>query len=152
MEPVEAILAPILRQGIAEGTASVDWIFERRSTMRRSRTLLAASLAGLALAASACGSRTEKAEAASAPAAAPKEVAITTSSDEARQLYLKGRDRVEKLKVTDGNAFFRSALEKDPGFALAWLGVANSAATAQEFFDAIKKAVEAAPKATEGEQ
>jgi tetratricopeptide (TPR) repeat protein len=122
----------------------------RRSPSLR-RTLLAACAAALALGAAACGSKTEKAEAAP-PAAAPREVPITTASAEARDLYLKGRDRVEKLKVTDGNALFRSAVEKDPGFALGWLGIAGSAATASEFFDALGKAVEAAPKASEGER
>src|SRR5262249_22279622 len=42
--------------------------------------------------------------------------------------------------------------EKDPDFALAWLAAANSSATAKDFFDGMKKAVEASSKASEGEQ
>ena len=87
-----------------------------------------------------------------AATAARREVPITTSSEEARKLYLQGRDLVEKLRVTDGNAYFRQAVGKDPDFALAWLAAANSSATASEFFDGIGKAVAASARVSEGEQ
>src|SRR6476659_7185075 len=85
-------------------------------------------------------------------AAAPKEVPITTASEDARRLYLQGRDLVEKLRVTDGNAFFHRAVEKDPDFGLAWLAPENSSATASDFFDGMKKAVAASSRLSEGEQ
>src|SRR5262245_33112372 len=59
-----------------------------------------------------------EANAKTAQAAAPKEVAITTGSEEARKLYLQGRDLVEKIRFTDGNKYFHQAVEKDPDFAL----------------------------------
>ena len=85
-------------------------------------------------------------------AAAPKDVPITTASADARKLYLQGRDLVEKLRVTDGNAYFHQAVEKDPDFGLAWLAAANSSASAADFFDEMKKAVAASSKLSEGEQ
>jgi len=94
----------------------------------------------LALALASCSSAPEEtAEAASAApsavadqATAPapaKEIPITTTSEDARNLYLQGRDLVEKIRFTDGNKYFHQALEKDPDFALAWLAAANSSAT-----------------------
>ena len=73
-----------------------------------------------------------------APAATSADrIPITTSSEEARQLYLKGRDLAEKLRATDARALFQQAAAKDPGFALAQVGLANSSGTAKEFFDAV---------------
>jgi len=88
-----------------------------------------------------------------ARAAAPADrIPITTSSEEARQLYLKGRDLAEKLRATDARALFQQAAGKDAGFAMAQVGLANSAGTAKEFFDAVARAVSLADKATEPEK
>src|SRR4026207_2353695 len=81
-----------------------------------------------------------------------KTVEITTSSEEARTLYVKARDLSEKLRATDAHALFEQAIAKDKDFALAYLGLANTSATTKEFFDALGKAVALADKATEGEQ
>ena len=75
-----------------------------------------------------------------AAATAADQIPITTSSEEARQLYLKGRDLVEKLRATDARPLFLQAAAKDPGFAMAQVGLANSAGTAKEFFDAVGRA------------
>lgn len=85
------------------------------------------------------------------PAASGK-IPITTSSEEARDLYLQGRDLTEKLRFTEAHDYFVRAVQKDPSFALAWVGAANTADTANEFFHAMKKAVEAAASASEGEK
>jgi tetratricopeptide (TPR) repeat protein len=88
-----------------------------------------------------------------APAATSADrIPITTSSEEARQLYLKGRDLAEKLRATDARALFQQAAAKDPGFALAQVGLANSSGTAKEFFDAVARAVALADKASEPER
>ena len=79
-------------------------------------------------------------------------IPITTSSDEARALYIEGRDLLEKLRATDAHARYQAAIEKDPAFALAHLGFAQTSNTAQEFFDSMKRASANAPKASEGEQ
>jgi len=87
------------------------------------------------------------------PAAmAADRIPITTSSEEARQLYLKARDLAEKLRATDARALFQQAAAKDPGFALAQVGLAGSAGTAKEFFDAVARAVALADKASEPEK
>jgi tetratricopeptide (TPR) repeat protein len=83
---------------------------------------------------------------------APTTLPITTSSPEARALYLEGRDLVERLKATEGHLKTDQAVKKDPQFALAWLQWAQTAGTAKDFLAGMDKAVAAAPKASEGEQ
>lgn len=85
-------------------------------------------------------------------AAAADRVPVTTKSDEARQLYLKGRDLLEKLRATDARALFQQAAAKDPSFALAQVGLANTAGTAKEFFEGVNRAVALAGNASEGEK
>jgi tetratricopeptide (TPR) repeat protein len=79
-------------------------------------------------------------------------VPITTQSDEARQLYLKGRDLAERLRATDAYEQFRKAAAVDKDFALAQLGLANSAPSAKEFFAALKQATSLAGRASEAER
>jgi tetratricopeptide (TPR) repeat protein len=90
--------------------------------------------------------------AAASPATSADKIPITTSSDEARQLYLEGRDLSEKLRATDARVLFEKAAAKDPSFALAQVGLANTAGTAKEFFDAVGRAVALAEKASEPEK
>jgi tetratricopeptide (TPR) repeat protein len=85
-------------------------------------------------------------------AAEPRKVGVTTSSAEARALFLRGRALVELLRGTDAHPLFAQAVAKDPGFALGWLFLANTANTAAEFFPALEKAAALADKASEGEQ
>jgi len=59
-------------------------------------------------------------------AADPANLPITTSSPEARALYLEGRDLLERLKATEGHLKTDQAVKKDPQFALAWLQWANT--------------------------
>jgi tetratricopeptide (TPR) repeat protein len=79
-------------------------------------------------------------------------IPITTKSAEARQLYLKGRDLAEKLRATDARALFEQAAAKDPGFALAQVGLANSAGSAKQFFEATARAVALADEVSEPER
>jgi tetratricopeptide (TPR) repeat protein len=88
---------------------------------------------------------------AAAEVAAAK-VPITTSSPEARQLYLQGRDLTEKLRAADAYPLFEKAVGKDPNFALGFLGMANAAPTNKSFFAALAKAVALADKVSEGER
>jgi tetratricopeptide (TPR) repeat protein len=85
-------------------------------------------------------------------AADPATVPITTSSPEARALYLEGRDLVERLKGTEAHLRTDQAVKKDPQFALAWLQWAQTAGTAKEFFAGLDKALATASHATEAEQ
>lgn len=79
-------------------------------------------------------------------------VPITTASNEARALYLEGRDQLEKLRVTDAHKTFQSAVAKDKDFALGYLGLANTAPSNQDFFAALERAVALADKASEAER
>ena len=79
-------------------------------------------------------------------------IPITTSSEEARRLYLEGRDLSEKLRITDSRKLFEQAAAKDKTFALAHVGLANTAGTAKEFFVAVNQAVALAGKVSEPER
>ena len=86
--------------------------------------------------------------------AAPSQekIPITTSFEEARQLYLQGRDANEKLRTVEAYALFEKAAAKDPSFALAYCGMANSANSNPEFFVALRKAVALSDKVSVGER
>src|SRR4029453_7565105 len=79
-------------------------------------------------------------------------IPITTSSPEARKLYLDGRDLLEKLPATDARRLFEQGVPKDPTFALAYVGLANTSGTNGEFVDATTHAVALAAKVSEGER
>ena len=83
---------------------------------------------------------------------ATDKIPITTASEEARQLYVQGRDLAEKLRATDARGLYAEALAKDKTFALAHLGLANTAGTAKEFFDALGQAVALSGKVSEPER
>jgi Tfp pilus assembly protein PilF len=89
---------------------------------------------------------------AQAPAGGGGKIPITTSSDEARKLYLEGRDLLEKLRGTDARRLFEQAVAEDQNFALAYVGLANTSGTNGEFVDATAHAVALADKVSEGEQ
>jgi len=79
-------------------------------------------------------------------------IPVTTSCEEARDAFLKGRWLSENLRVTDAHEYFLKAVEADPDFAIAHLGVADTASTNQEFFDAFRRAVDTSANASEGER
>jgi tetratricopeptide (TPR) repeat protein len=87
-----------------------------------------------------------------ARAAGPATIPITTSSPEARTLYLEGRDLAERLKVTEAHLRTDRAVKLDPQFALAWLQWAGTSGTNKDFFAGLAKAVANAGHASEGEQ
>lgn len=83
---------------------------------------------------------------------ADAKIPVTTPSDEARSAYLQGRQLLDDLRFTDAHQFFVESVEADPGFALGHLGVANTSSTATEFFDALRRAVDASANASDGEK
>jgi tetratricopeptide (TPR) repeat protein len=112
--------------------------------------------AGLALG---CAKKEAPAPAASetpaAAAAAPSgggKIPITTSSEEARSEYLKGRSMVDNLRVTDSVAHFQKAISLDPNFAMAELSMSGSAPTGTAFLEHLDKAVALSDKASNGEK
>src|SRR5262249_36388545 len=79
-------------------------------------------------------------------------IPVTTSSEEARRLYLQGRDLQEKLRVTDAHKLFQEAVTHDPDFALGYVGLANTAPSGREFFEDLHAAVARAGNVSEGER
>ena len=108
---------------------------------RRRATVCAIAILGLVAAANSRSAET-----------AGDKIPITTSSEEARKLYLQGRDLFEKLRGTDARTYFEQAVAKDKTFALAHLGLANTAPSARSFFDSAKEAASLASKTSEGER
>ena len=103
----------------------------------------------------ACGQKDESTtmpDAVKPEAAVTSEVPITTSSDEARELYLEGRGLLDDLHFVDAHDKFIQAIEKDPDFAMAHWMAANTSLNVEEFFDSVAKASAAAAGASEGEQ
>jgi tetratricopeptide (TPR) repeat protein len=83
---------------------------------------------------------------------AASEVPITTRSDEARAAFLRGRELFENLRATDARSHYLRAVEIDSEFALAHLALANTAPTANEFWESLGDAVRAADRASDGER
>src|SRR5215469_1872495 len=79
-------------------------------------------------------------------------IPITTSSEEAKKEFLLGREVSEKLLAQESLKHFDKAIALDPNFATAELARANSAPTAKDFFDHLKRAVSLAGKVSEGER
>jgi tetratricopeptide (TPR) repeat protein len=81
-----------------------------------------------------------------------KEVPITTNSDEALQLFLKGRDMFDKLKTPQAAEFFNKAIALDKDFAMAYLYRANSGGGYKVYRTNLSKAFDLLDKVTEGEK
>ena len=100
----------------------------------------------------ACGQSDQAGDESSAVDRAAAKVPVTTTSDEARDLYMQGRALLDDLRVVDANELFAQAVEADEDFAMGYFMVATTSQTAAELFDAIAKANERAASASEGEQ
>src|SRR5664279_3617016 len=59
-------------------------------------------------------------------AAQVKEVPVTTSSKEALNFFLTGRDKFENQETASASSLFDKAIEKDPSFAIAYIYRAQS--------------------------
>ena len=80
------------------------------------------------------------------------EIPVTTASDEARELFLEGRTMSENLRALDARPLLEEAVAKDPSFAYAYLLLANTAPSPEEFFENLEKAVANIDHASEGER
>jgi tetratricopeptide (TPR) repeat protein len=77
---------------------------------------------------------------------------LTTSSPQARELYMKGIADYENLYLERCNDDWREAVKEDPNLALGWAWIAFNSTNPKEVTDARAKARELAPKLTPGEQ
>ena len=68
-------------------------------------------------------------------------IPITTSSEDARQLFIQGRDLAENFRNVEARAAFEQAVAKDPNFALAYWGLALVQPNTKLFRESMSKAV-----------
>ncbi len=119
----------------------------------RPYTVLAGLIAALLLVA--CGqqeSPPSPAPMAEAPSAAPERVPTTTASEEALAFFNTGMALANNLRLVEARRHFRQALEKDPEFALAYVMLANTAQSAEDFWNASAEAQALVDKVSPGEQ
>jgi len=84
---------------------------------------------------------------------AQEQMPVTTSSDEARQLFIEGREQHELFRYEKSAGLMRKALEKDPSFALAHLYLTRIIGWNQDAGRKhLKKAIELADQVSEGEK
>jgi tetratricopeptide (TPR) repeat protein len=83
---------------------------------------------------------------------AAKEMPVTTSSPEARELFQRARTDYENLYLERANIGWRAAIEADPNFALAYVFIAYNSTDPAEAQIAREKAKLLAPKASPGER
>lgn len=77
------------------------------------------------------------------PEARPSgEIPITTDSDQARELYLKGQYLADVGRIVQAREAFLAAAAADPDFALAYFGQSNAALSFAEFQHSLDSAVE----------
>ncbi len=80
------------------------------------------------------------------------EIPITSSSKEALQLFEQGRDSFDNVEIAEAAPLFDQAIQKDPGFALAYAYRALSGGDYPAFRKNIDKAVAMADKVSPGER
>jgi tetratricopeptide (TPR) repeat protein len=83
---------------------------------------------------------------------AGEKIPVTTSSAEALEYYLQGRDLAEKLLVADAAQYFEQAIEADSDFAMAYLYLSLSQHTTVGFFEYLGRAMDLSGQVSEGER
>ena len=82
-------------------------------------------------------------------APAPKKVPVTTSSEEARKLYLQARDLAEKLRAVDANRLRQEAATRPRSCACSCRRCEHVRPT-KEFLEATARVVALADRVSEG--
>jgi tetratricopeptide (TPR) repeat protein len=85
-------------------------------------------------------------------AATSDELPITTKSKEARKLFVEGLDLYDFYHIEKASDRFKRAFESDPDFATAYLFHAVTTTETKVFQASLAKAIELAPRVSEGEQ
>src|SRR3712207_3310049 len=83
---------------------------------------------------------------------AVQEIRPTTASEEARNHYAAGERLLDVGRPQEASVHFRKAVETDSTFAYAYLGIANSAQSTQEFKENLDAAARHAEGKSEGER
>ena len=79
-------------------------------------------------------------------------VPVSTKSEEARKLYLKGQEYGDQLRFHEARQLYQQSTAKDPDFAMAHLRLAQNSPTTKEARAHLNQAVALSDKATEGER
>ena len=79
-------------------------------------------------------------------------IPITTRSEEARALFLRGRTLNESLQPHQAHLLFQQAVAADPSFAFGEYSLAATSPTAKELTEHLEKAVGLAESASPGER
>jgi tetratricopeptide (TPR) repeat protein len=112
-------------------------------------------LAGAIAMAGACAPQQDAGESGEQQALASAEITeipITTASEAARVDFLAGQQLSDVARPQEANELFRAAVEKDPTFAYAYLNIASTATSAEEFNANVEKAMEHIVHASDGEK
>lgn len=80
------------------------------------------------------------------------EITITTSSEEALELFLEGRDKSDNIEFAAAALLFDQAIQKDPEFAMAYLYRSGSGGGFRIFRQNLEKSVSLVDKVSEGEK
>lgn len=80
------------------------------------------------------------------------EVAITTTSNDALESFLDGRQQFENFKLPKSRMLFDQAIKEDPGFALAHLYRALSSNTEKNYKKHLEQAYKLKDNVSQGEQ
>ncbi len=81
-----------------------------------------------------------------------EKIPITTSSDQARQFFVPGRELNEKLRPLEAGHYYREAITLDSNFALAYLYLAATDLRSDEKLRHLEKAMSLADRVSEGER
>ncbi len=112
----------------------------------------AVSLLAVGLLAACGGEEQARTQVAAADADVVMMMPLTTSSEEARQHFLLGQRALDMGRTVEANQHFQKALETDPGFAYAYLNIANTGNSLDEFRANLQRAVELAGAVSEEER
>ncbi len=111
-----------------------------------------AVLAGVLAIAGACAQPDTSDEQQALASAEIAEIPITTASEAARVDFLAGQELADVARSQEANELFRAAVEKDPTFAYAYLNIANTATSAEEFNSNVEMAMEHVVHASDAEK
>ena len=81
-----------------------------------------------------------------------EKVPITTTSESAKENFIKARDLVDKLRTQESLEYVQNAVDADPNFAMAYLLRAPFRNTSHESLNDLKKAVSLKDNVSEGER
>ncbi|UCC83573.1 MAG: tetratricopeptide repeat protein [Gemmatimonadota bacterium] len=77
---------------------------------------------------------------------------VTSSSEAAMETFMEGQHAMDMGRFVDANEHFRRAVEQDPEFCMAYLRIANTAPSLEEFRTNLQTAADFAEGASEAER